>query len=95
MKTAVREDRLLVISDVHMGNPLHRPRQAFMDMIRFALDNDYSLCINGDGIDIAQLSVTRLTADLTPSLALLLRFTERGRYVSVEVRANAHSGPHC
>ena len=79
MKTAVREDRLLVISDVHMGNPLHRPRQAFMDMIRFALDNDYSLCINGDGIDIAQLSVTRLTADLTPSLALLLRFTERGR----------------
>jgi UDP-2,3-diacylglucosamine pyrophosphatase LpxH len=76
MRTTVREDRLLIISDVHMGNPLHRPRQEFMNLVRFALDNRYSLCINGDGIDIAQLSVPRLTADLTPALALMTRFTD-------------------
>jgi UDP-2,3-diacylglucosamine pyrophosphatase LpxH len=81
VKTVVTEDRLLVISDVHMGNPLHRPRQAFMDLIRFALDNDYSICINVDGIDIAQLSIPRLTADITPSLALLVRFAEKGRTI--------------
>ena len=81
MKTTVREERLLVISDIHMGNALHRPRQAFMDLVRFTLENDYSLCINGDGIDISQLSISRLTSDLTPSLALLLRFSETGRTI--------------
>jgi UDP-2,3-diacylglucosamine pyrophosphatase LpxH len=74
MKTTVREERLLVISDVHMGNRLHRPRREFMDFVNFALENRYSLCINGDGIDISQLSLSHLMADLTPSLALFLKF---------------------
>jgi UDP-2,3-diacylglucosamine pyrophosphatase LpxH len=81
VKTTVREERLLVISDVHMGNPMHRPRQEFMDLVRFALENKYSLVINGDGIDIAQLSLTRLTADLTPSIGLLSRFMEAGQRI--------------
>ena len=81
MRTAVTEDRLLVISDIHLGNPLHRPREAFMNLVRFALDHRYSLCINGDGIDIAQLSLKRLTADLTPSLALLTSITEVGQRI--------------
>ena len=74
MKTTVRENRLLVISDVHMGNRLHRPRREFMDFVNFALENRYSLCINGDGIDISQLSLSHLMADLTPSLGLFLKF---------------------
>ncbi|MGH7653649.1 MAG: metallophosphoesterase [Gemmatimonadaceae bacterium] len=74
MKTTVREERLLVISDVHMGNRLHRPRREFMNFVNFALENRYSLCINGDGIDISQLSLSHLMADLTPSLALFVKF---------------------
>jgi UDP-2,3-diacylglucosamine pyrophosphatase LpxH len=81
VKTTVREDRMLVISDVHLGNPLHRPRQALLNLVRFALEKRYTLCINGDGIDIAQLSLPRLTADLTPALGLMTRFTEAGRRV--------------
>jgi len=74
MKTTVREDRLLVVSDVHMGNSLHRTRRAFRDFVQFALDHRYSVCINGDGIDIAQLSLAHLVSDLTPSLGLFLKF---------------------
>src|SRR5262245_35617606 len=74
MKTAVHEERLLVVSDVHMGNRLHSPRRAFTDFVRFALENRYSLCINGDGIDIAQLSLSHLMSDLTPSLGLFIQF---------------------
>ena len=81
MNTTVHEDRLLVISDVHMGNALHRPRRPFLDLIRFAFQNRYSVCINGDGVDIAQLSLTRLTADLSPSLRLFMRFGETGRSI--------------
>jgi UDP-2,3-diacylglucosamine pyrophosphatase LpxH len=76
MKTTVREDRLLVVSDVHMGNRLHRTRRAFREFVQFALDHRYSICINGDGIDIAQLSLSHLVSDLTPSLGLFLKFGE-------------------
>lgn len=74
MRTTVSEERLLVISDVHMGNRLHRPRREFMEFVNFALENRYSICINGDGIDIAQLSLSHLMSDLMPSLGLFLRF---------------------
>ena len=70
-----------MVSDVHMGNALHRPRRAFLDFIHFAFQNRYSVCINGDGVDIVQLSLPRLTADLTPSLRLFLRFSETGRSI--------------
>ena len=81
MKTSVREDRLLVISDVHMGNALHSPRRAFLDFIHFAFAHRYSVCINGDGLDIVQLSLPRLNADLTPSLQILMRFGEVNRRI--------------
>ena len=74
MKTTVRENRLLVVSDVHMGNRLHRTRRAFTDFVQFALDHRYSVCINGDGIDIVQLSLSHLVSDITPSLGLFLKF---------------------
>lgn len=76
MKTSVRESRLLVVSDVHMGNRLHRTRRAFTEFVEFALEHRYSICINGDGIDLAQLSLSLLVADITPSLGLFLKFWE-------------------
>lgn len=76
MKTTVREDRLLVVSDIHMGNLLHRTRRPFTEFVQFALDHRYSVIINGDGIDIAQLSLSHLVSDLTPSLQLFLKFGE-------------------
>jgi UDP-2,3-diacylglucosamine pyrophosphatase LpxH len=74
VKTTVTEERLLVISDVHMGNRMHRPRREFMEFVDFALENRYSICINGDGIDIAQLSLPHLMSDLMPSVGLFLKF---------------------
>lgn len=76
MKTSVRESRLLVVSDVHMGNRLHRTRRAFTEFVEFALEHRYSICINGDGIDLAQLSLAHLVSDITPSLGLFLKFWE-------------------
>jgi len=67
---------MLVVSDIHMGNRLHRTRREFTAFVQFALDHRYSVCINGDGIDIAQLSLSLLVSDLTPSLGLFLKFWE-------------------
>jgi UDP-2,3-diacylglucosamine pyrophosphatase LpxH len=81
VRTTVYEDRLLVVSDIHMGNALHRPRRKFLDFVHFAFEHRYSICINGDGLDIAQLSLQRLNADLTPSLNLFARFGETGKNI--------------
>ncbi len=76
MRTNVRENRMIVISDIHMGNRLHRTRRQFTEFVQFALDHRYSICINGDGIDIMQLSLSYLVSDITPSLGLFLKFAE-------------------
>jgi UDP-2,3-diacylglucosamine pyrophosphatase LpxH len=81
VKTTVTEDRLLVISDIHMGNPLHQPRRPFMDFLHFAIDNDYSICINGDGVDLLQMSLPQLTGDLAACLGLFRRFGHTNRQV--------------
>ena len=75
------EDRLLISSDIHMGNRLHRPRRPFMDFMHFAIENEYSLCINGDGVDVQQLALGQLTADLTACMTLFLRFAKTGKQV--------------
>ena len=78
MRTNIRNDRLLVISDLHIGNLLHSPRRPFKTFLEFALENRYSVCLNGDGLDITQLSMSRLNADLVPTLPLLMRFQSNG-----------------
>jgi UDP-2,3-diacylglucosamine pyrophosphatase LpxH len=57
---------------------VRRPFQAFL---RFAVENDYSICLNGDAFDIMQLSLHTLTADLTPSLSLFEELGRRKRLV--------------
>jgi len=78
MITAIREERMLVVSDVHLGNPLYRPRRPFVDFLRFACEHDYAVCINGDGFDIVQSSIARLARDLSGCNCEFARFASRG-----------------
>jgi UDP-2,3-diacylglucosamine pyrophosphatase LpxH len=74
----IREERMLVVSDVHLGNPLYRPRRRFVDFLRYACEHEYAVCINGDGIDIVQSSIARLARDLAGSNNEFSRFASRG-----------------
>ncbi|HKG93544.1 MAG TPA: metallophosphoesterase [Gemmatimonadaceae bacterium] len=78
MITTIEESRLLVVSDVHLGNPLFRSRRPFLEFLRYALANDFSVCINGDGVDIAQTSISRLTHDLSESANYFGKFARSG-----------------
>ena len=78
MITATREERMLVVSDVHLGNPLYRPRRPFVEFLRYAREHDYPVCINGDGIDIVQSSIARLARDLGGCNHEFARFATRG-----------------
>jgi UDP-2,3-diacylglucosamine pyrophosphatase LpxH len=60
------EEHLVIVSDLHLGNPASSARTrlvAFLDHIR---DTGASVCINGDGFDILQTSFSRLAADAIP-----------------------------
>jgi UDP-2,3-diacylglucosamine pyrophosphatase LpxH len=81
MNTTVTEDRLLVVSDIHLGNRLHRPRRSFLDFLQFAIKNDYSICINGDGVDIQQMALSQLTGDLAACTPLFLKFGATGHQI--------------
>jgi UDP-2,3-diacylglucosamine pyrophosphatase LpxH len=76
--TTVREERMLVVSDVHLGNPLFESRRPFVEFLRYAYDRGYAVCINGDGVDILQSSVTRLARDLAGCSREFGRFAKRG-----------------
>jgi UDP-2,3-diacylglucosamine pyrophosphatase LpxH len=67
-----------VVSDVHLGNPLYRPRRPFVDFLRFACEQEYPVCINGDGVDIVQSSISRLARDLAGCNREFARFAKRG-----------------
>lgn len=78
MNTSVHEDRLLVVSDIHMGNWLFQARRGFVRFLRYALEQEYHLCINGDGVDIMQMSISNLTRDLSEAYTLFRQFAARG-----------------
>jgi len=69
---------LLVVSDVHLGNPLYRPRRPFVHFLRFAYEQECAVCINGDGVDIVQSSIERLASDLAGCNREFARFAKRG-----------------
>jgi len=81
VRTSVSEERLLVISDLHMGNRLHRPKRALLDFLRFAIEHDYSICVNGDGVDLVHLSFSQLTDSLSASIGLFRKLGQRGRRI--------------
>lgn len=77
MRTEIREDRLLVISDLHLGNPFSNARQNVVDFLRYAADEGFAVCINGDGLEIAQTSLGKLARDVPEVFAQILLVARR------------------
>ena len=67
MITDVTEPRLLVTSDTHIGNLFCDSRPGLIRLLDYARANKYNICINGDGIDVLQTSVRKMTGE-TPAL---------------------------
>lgn len=81
MITDIQSKRMVVISDLHLGNPFSKARMAVIEFIRWAADNKYDLCINGDGFEIAQVSFQKLAYDVPDVLRALKLVTEKGQQV--------------
>jgi UDP-2,3-diacylglucosamine pyrophosphatase LpxH len=75
------EERLFVISDLHLGNPSSTARSRLVEFLEYARLTGTSVCINGDGFEMLQTSFSRLSADAVPVLNALRRLMREGNRV--------------
>lgn len=78
MITEIEEDRLLVISDLHLGNPYCKIRNELTEFYSYAESQGFSVCINGDGFDFAQYSLKRLARQVPRMFRATARLATNG-----------------
>lgn len=78
MITNIKVERMLVISDLHVGSTYFAARQRTINFLHYAADNGYHLCLNGDGLEIAQGSISSFAVNAPDVLAAFRRLLNRG-----------------
>ena len=81
MITETASRKMIVISDLHLGNPFCRSKRNIVEFLRWLSKTDYDLCINGDGFDIAQFAFPRLVQDVPDVLQMLRTLGHSGRRI--------------
>jgi UDP-2,3-diacylglucosamine hydrolase len=77
----VAQERLLVVSDLHIGNPYSAASRNLGEFFEFAASGRYNVCINGDGFEILQARFASLAADSVGVLRGIRRLIEGGLHV--------------
>ena len=57
------QERLLIVSDLHIGHPYSAASRNLGGFFEYARRGRYNLCINGDGFEILQARLSHLAAD--------------------------------
>jgi UDP-2,3-diacylglucosamine pyrophosphatase LpxH len=81
MITSIRSDRLVVISDLHLGNPFSQAKKQVVPFLRAMANQGYDICINGDGLEIAQASFAKIAFDVPEFFRVLGDIRRRGREI--------------
>ena len=81
MITEIRGRKLVVISDLHLGNPFSKAKTPTVQFLSWAAANDYDVVINGDGFEIAQVSFAKIARDVPEVFRAIKSFTSRGRNI--------------
>ena len=63
MLIEAEEQRLLVVSDMHVGYPFSEARRTLGGFFEYARRGGFNVCINGDGFEILQVTFSRLAHD--------------------------------
>lgn len=87
MITNINERRLLVTSDTHIGNLFCDARPGLVRLLNYAKDNHYNVCINGDGIDVLQTSVKKMSLE---TAALLREFQRIAAEITIYYTIGNH-----
>jgi UDP-2,3-diacylglucosamine pyrophosphatase LpxH len=72
------QERLLVVSDLHVGNPYSAATRNLGQFFEFAESGRYNVCINGDGFEILQARFASLAAESATVLRGIRRLIDSG-----------------
>lgn len=78
MNLEIAEERLVVVSDLHLGSPASDAARHLPGFLDRCSETGWALCLNGDIVDLLQMSVPSLVADLARLLPAVRRFREAG-----------------
>ena len=78
MNIDVHSKKMVVISDLHIGNPFCGPPDDLLEFMSQVRDEGYDLCINGDGFDIMQTSITEILKTLPSFIGVMRNFKRNG-----------------
>ncbi len=53
MITNLASEKMVIISDLHFGNPFSSTTNVALKFIKWATDQNFDICINGDCIEMA------------------------------------------
>ncbi|MDO9182143.1 MAG: UDP-2,3-diacylglucosamine diphosphatase [Bacteriovorax sp.] len=81
MITSASGNNIIVISDVHLGNPFSKGRHELIRFFKWAAEQGFDICINGDGLEIAQVSFTKLAIEMPEIVRTLKEINKLGRSV--------------
>lgn len=81
MITATSCERMVVISDLHLGNPFSTNGRGIVAFLKWATLEGFDICINGDGLEIAQSSFAKMTYEVPEFLRALSDIRKAGREV--------------
>ena len=81
MITEIRDRKLVVISDLHLGNPFSKAKMPTVEFFHWAAKEGFDVVINGDGFEIAQVSFTKIARDVPEVFHAIKSFTGSGRNI--------------
>jgi UDP-2,3-diacylglucosamine pyrophosphatase LpxH len=79
--TSAQANKLIVISDIHLGNPFSKGRDEALKFLKWAAKSGYDICINGDGLEIAQVSFGKLALEIPVVVKTLKEINKLGTNV--------------
>lgn len=74
----IAEERMVVVSDLHLGNPASQAGSTFRGFLDFVRRERLCLCINGDGFEMLQTRFARLIREALPLLGQISRLRREG-----------------
>lgn len=81
MITSIKATQLVVISDLHLGNPFSDAKKQVIPFLKWAAAKGYDICINGDGLEIAQSSFNKIAFDVPELFRTLGDIRRKGREI--------------
>lgn len=81
MITNIKSENMVIISDLHLGNPFSEAKKRAIPFLKWASQQGYDICINGDGLEIAQSSFNKIAFEVPELFRTLAEIRRKGRQI--------------